>query len=132
MNLFIYETPEELAEAAARELLALDEPPTALFTAQNLITVGAVHKLRELDLHRTVALVGFDDLEQASWPVFGLTTIKVPFDDMMRSAVAMLVERLGGYRGAHRQTVHSIKPVLRRTHLTGPGATGRTRTSTRS
>ena len=36
------------AAAAAGELLAGDEPPTALFTAQNLITLGAVRRLREL------------------------------------------------------------------------------------
>src|SRR5215213_9265801 len=46
-----------LASAAAAELLALDDPPTALFSAQNLITIGTVQRLRALELHHKVALV---------------------------------------------------------------------------
>lgn len=45
----------------ARRLLALDDRPTAIFSAQNLITMGVFRALREADLHRKVALVGFDD-----------------------------------------------------------------------
>lgn len=46
-----------------RELLVRRDPPTALFTAQNLITIGAVRALRSLDLHKRVALFGFDDFQ---------------------------------------------------------------------
>ncbi|MCU1495581.1 MAG: LacI family transcriptional regulator [Acidimicrobiaceae bacterium] len=51
------------ARAACLDLLATDDPPTALFTAHNRLTVGAVHALRALGLEHTVALVGFDDFE---------------------------------------------------------------------
>lgn len=51
----------EMAEKAVRSLLLSKQPPTALFTAQNLITVGAVRALRGLDLQHRVALFGFDD-----------------------------------------------------------------------
>ena len=48
------------AEAVMRTLL--DGPrPTALFTAQNLITIGAVRGLRSLDMRHEIAVVGFDD-----------------------------------------------------------------------
>ena len=33
-----------------RRLMLSHDPPTALFTAQNLITIGAVRALRALDL----------------------------------------------------------------------------------
>lgn len=49
------------AQSIARRLLELDDPPTAIFSAQNLITMGTFRALRELGLHRTIALVGFDD-----------------------------------------------------------------------
>ena len=42
----------EHAHAIARELLQSADPPTAFFAAQNMITIGVVHALRELDLHR--------------------------------------------------------------------------------
>ncbi len=52
----------EAAEAAVAELLALPAPPTALFTSQNLVTIGAVRALRAARAQREVALVGFDDV----------------------------------------------------------------------
>lgn len=56
---------EEAAEKAVRELLTRPDPPTALFTSQNLITIGAIRALRALGLQHTVALVGFDDFQLA-------------------------------------------------------------------
>ena len=50
------------AQQAVLELLGLPDPPTALFTGQNLITIGAIRALRELGRQRQVALVGFDDV----------------------------------------------------------------------
>ena len=49
------------AESAALGMLTGSEPPTALFTAQNLITIGAVRALRRLGRQHEVAVVGFDD-----------------------------------------------------------------------
>ena len=51
----------EAAEAATTALMSRDDPPTALFTAQNLVTYGALRALRRLGLQHRVALVGFDD-----------------------------------------------------------------------
>src|SRR6202030_3425525 len=42
----------EKAEAAVKELMAGAKPPTALFTGQNLITIGAFRALRRLGLHQ--------------------------------------------------------------------------------
>ncbi len=50
------------AEAAARELLTAPDPPTAIFSAMNEITVGAARALAGLGLRRTTAHVGFDDV----------------------------------------------------------------------
>lgn len=53
---------EESAAAATRRVLQGAEPPTAIFSSQNLVTIGAVRALRELGLSHKVALVGFDDI----------------------------------------------------------------------
>ena len=55
----------QAAYAAAREMLTAADAPTAVFTAQNFVSIGAVRALHELDLHRRVAHVGFDDVELA-------------------------------------------------------------------
>jgi LacI family transcriptional regulator len=54
-------TSASLAEAAVTALMRRSDPPTALFTAQNFVTYGALRALRQLGLHQDVALVGFDD-----------------------------------------------------------------------
>lgn len=53
------------AERQVEGLLDRSEPPTALFAAQNLITMAAVTVLRRRGLQNQVALVGFDDFEMA-------------------------------------------------------------------
>jgi LacI family transcriptional regulator len=55
-------TDSDAGAAAVRELLDGADPPTALFTGQNLITIGAIRALRELGRQHEVALVGFDDV----------------------------------------------------------------------
>ncbi len=42
-------------------MMDLKEAPTAIFTGQNLITMGAVRALRARNMQRSVGLVGFDD-----------------------------------------------------------------------
>jgi LacI family transcriptional regulator len=53
------------AQEVALALLQLDEAPTAIFSGQNLITMGTVRALRTLGLQHRIALVGFDDFQLA-------------------------------------------------------------------
>jgi LacI family transcriptional regulator len=55
----------ESAAAAVTAILRADDAPTALFTSQNLVTIGAVRALQELGLDEGVAVVGFDDFPLA-------------------------------------------------------------------
>jgi len=56
-------------------LLSLAEPPTALFTGQDLITMTAAGTLQRKGLQYDVALVGFDDFELADLLQPGVTVI---------------------------------------------------------
>ena len=53
---------EEKARSIVSELLSLADPPTAIFSGQNLITVGTIRALHEHGAQNTTAHVGFDDL----------------------------------------------------------------------
>ncbi len=53
------------AEAATVELLSSPDRPTALVTAQNFVTIGAVRALHRLGRQHEIAMVGFDDVELA-------------------------------------------------------------------
>jgi LacI family transcriptional regulator len=53
-------------ERAGLDIISLPDPPTALFTGQNLVTIGAVKTLRQVDMLDKIALVGFGDLRLAA------------------------------------------------------------------
>jgi LacI family transcriptional regulator len=82
----------DAAGRAAGELMALDEPPTALFTTNNRITIGALRALRDSD--RPPALVGFDDFELAD--LLGVTVISHTPEDMGEIGAGLLLARLDG------------------------------------
>jgi LacI family transcriptional regulator len=54
--------PENDVEAEVERLMNLAEPPTAIFTSQNFITISALRALHRLGLAHRVALIGVDDL----------------------------------------------------------------------
>ena len=93
------------ASEAVAELMAGDDPPTALFSAQNLITIGAVQRLRALDRHRSVALVGFDDLTLADAVEPGLTVVAQNANELGRLTAERLFARLDGDDGPTVQVV---------------------------
>ena len=82
------------AAEATQDLVTGPVAPTALFTAQNLITIGAVQRLRKLGLHRRVGLVGFDDLPLADAVEPGLTVVAQNPAEIGRLAAELLFARL--------------------------------------
>jgi LacI family transcriptional regulator len=68
----------ESAVEAARRLLTLAEPPTAIFAASDLMAVGAIQAARELGLRvpDDLSVVGFDDIQLAELLDPPLTTIR--------------------------------------------------------
>ncbi|MBG0564651.1 LacI family DNA-binding transcriptional regulator [Actinoplanes sp. NEAU-A11] len=85
-----------LADRAVTELFHRTRPPTALFTSQNLITIGAVRALRRLGLHHTVALVGFDDFPLADLVEPAVTVIAQDPAAIGRTAAQALFRRIDG------------------------------------
>jgi LacI family transcriptional regulator len=82
--------------------------------------VGAINAAVELGakVPDDVALIGFDDLPMASWPIFSLTTVRVAFAEMSRAVVKLLVAQLGGDAEPSVPHVFPTELVLRRTHGT--------------
>jgi LacI family transcriptional regulator len=86
----------DAAEAAALALLGGPDPPTALFTAQNLVTIGAVRALRRLGLQHHVAVVGFDDFLLADLLSPAVTVVAQDPAALGRRAAAVLFARMAG------------------------------------
>ncbi|WP_432824910.1 LacI family DNA-binding transcriptional regulator [Dactylosporangium sp. CA-092794] len=88
-------TAEE-AEAAVLRMLDADDPPTACFSAQNLVTLGALRALRRRGRHTAVALVGFDDFPLADLLQPAVTVVAQDPAAMGRLAAELVFRRLDG------------------------------------
>lgn len=111
------------AEAIATEMLRGPRPPTAIFAAQNLVTIGVIHALRALGQQHGVALVGFDDFELADMLDPSITVVAQNPVQLGRVAAGLLFARLDGTHGpSHRITV-DVKLIVRGSgEIVGPGA----------
>ncbi|BEL05277.1 LacI family DNA-binding transcriptional regulator [Actinoplanes sichuanensis] len=82
---------EEGGHTAARELLARPNPPTAVFTGNDLQAVGVYRAARELGLRipADLSVVGFDDLPIAGMLEPALTTVHQPLTEMAVAATEL-------------------------------------------
>lgn len=80
----------------AEELLNLKNRPTALFTGNNLITLGALETIhnQKLKIPQDIAIIGFDDM---SWAISlnpPLTAVRQPGYEIGKRAAEMLFQRV--------------------------------------
>ncbi|EOU1298220.1 ribose operon transcriptional repressor RbsR [Cronobacter sakazakii] len=81
---------------AMQSLLALPEPPQAVFMGNDAMAVGAYQALYQAGLRipQDIALVGYDDIELASYMTPPLTTIHQPKDELGELAIDVLIHRM--------------------------------------
>lgn len=103
----------EIAERLAVEILTGSEPPTAIFSGQNLITVGVIRALRELSLQRSVALIGFDDIPLADLLEPGISVVAQDPARIGRLAASRLFDRLDGRHDAPATDVIPTRLIAR-------------------
>jgi LacI family transcriptional regulator len=79
--------------AATEQLLALSEPPTAVFAANDQMAYGVLSasEAHGLRLPDDLAIIGFDDIAFSAHTRPALTTVRQPFAEMGRSAIEMLL-----------------------------------------
>jgi LacI family transcriptional regulator len=112
----------DVAEAAVHEMLLAPEPPTALFTSQNLITIGALRALRRRAGQHRIAVVGFDDVMLADMVEPGITVVAQDPYTLGRRAAELLFERLNGFNGDSQLVVLPTELVARGSGEIAPAA----------
>ncbi len=87
---------ETKSQRVVEELLDGPEPPTAIFSSQNLITVGAIRALHGRNREHEIALVGFDDIVLADMVRPGITVVAQNPAAIGRLAAERALARLDG------------------------------------
>jgi DNA-binding LacI/PurR family transcriptional regulator len=80
---------------AALDLASGDKYPQAIFCANDIMAMGAMDAIRyrlKLSVPEDVSVVGFDDIENTSWPVYNLTTVRPPVERMVQRTIDNLME----------------------------------------
>jgi DNA-binding LacI/PurR family transcriptional regulator len=110
----------EPAREAARWMLDLPEPPTAIFVASDTQAIGVLELARDVGLHipRDLSVMGYDDLEVAEY--LRLTTINQPLFATGLMGVELLMEAIEQPQMDCRQITLPTELVVRGT--TGPAA----------
>jgi DNA-binding LacI/PurR family transcriptional regulator len=85
--------------AVTRDLLAMDEPPDAIFCFNDLLALGALRALYEAGVRvpDDVAVIGFDDNEDGRFATPSLTTVAPNKAEIARRSVELLANRLRRY-----------------------------------
>lgn len=86
----------ELGRSAIRELLTLDDPPTAVFCVNDMYAIGALSGAREMGCRvpEDISIIGFDDIYLAKVMSPPLTTVHQPLQRMAQLVVAKLIDAL--------------------------------------
>lgn len=87
---------QKTACKSARQLLTMDNPPTAIFAVNDQSALGVYQVAEELGLHipSDLSVVGFDNISEAKH--LGLTTVDQFLFDMGYIAVQMLIKLING------------------------------------
>ncbi|MCW5640936.1 MAG: LacI family DNA-binding transcriptional regulator [Rhodoferax sp.] len=107
----------EDAKAAARSLFAVKaaQRPDAVFVANDHMAIAVMDTLRiELGLRipQDVSVVGFDDVKQASWGSYKLSSVVQDADAMIEATAGLLMEEMDG-ANQNRAVVLPTRLVLR-------------------
>jgi len=104
---------QEGGHRAMQRLLACRPRPTAVFAANDFMALGALLALQEagVAVPKDVAVVGFDNIERATYSMPPLTTVGFPRYEMGKMAVDLLFQRIlrgGDRKGEQRCLPHEL------------------------
>lgn len=92
--------------AAMRSLLALPEPPDAVYCFNDLMAIGAIRACHEAGVRvpDDIAIAGFDNITEGRYSTPTLTTIAPDMDALVQSVLDELLPRINGEIPPHRGT----------------------------
>ncbi|MDX3226257.1 LacI family DNA-binding transcriptional regulator [Streptomyces sp. ME19-01-6] len=112
--------------SAMAHLLDLEEPPDAVFCYSDLVALGALHTLasRGLRVPEDVAVVGYDDIEDARYSNPPVTTVSPDKKLIAETAVERLLKRIGSSSPAPGMEIRAPHRLIPRASTMGRQAVG--------
>ena len=104
----------EAAEEATRTLMARDPAPDAIFVGNDHMAFAVLDTLREglgLRVPEDVSVVGYDDVPQAAWAAYDLTSVRQPLNRMVEATVETLLGQIDN-KGRPAQTLEIAGPLI--------------------
>lgn len=97
------------------KFLALDQPPTAVFTASDEMAIGAIKAIKSkgLSVPEDISIVGFDDVKMASILEPALTTIAQPAFEIGENAMELLMKLINHDALEKNQFILEDKLIIR-------------------
>jgi len=113
---------EPRGHEAARELLALAHPPTAIFASSDVAAFGVLAAARDAgrEVPRDLSVLGFDDIVEASYVGAALSTVRQPLREMGRVAVQCLLRLLADPSQPAERIVMGTELIVRQTTAAPP------------
>lgn len=110
----------ELGYPVVQQLLASKQPFTAIVAFNDIAAIGSVRALQDLNLRvpADVSVIGFDDINAASYTSPRLTTIKQPLAEIGRIATQALLNRIHDTQPPRDEI--TVQPTLVVRESTGP------------
>lgn len=115
---------EQLAYDAAIQLLRGGDRPTAIFTTNNLMTIGVIRAVAELGLGcpDDISMIGIDDLPWAEAVSPRLTMVAQPVRAIGETALDLLAQRIAGTRLGVGTTTVMEPQLIARNSCAAPAA----------
>jgi LacI family transcriptional regulator len=107
-------------EAIIGEHLRTHSSVTAIFSAQNFISLGAARALHAASIQHQIAQVGFDDVDLATVVEPAITVVPQRPRELGRRAAELLFARIDGSGGTWVQEVHDLELIARGSGEIGP------------
>ncbi|MFB9240024.1 LacI family DNA-binding transcriptional regulator [Plantactinospora siamensis] len=110
------------AARAARELLTAEDPPTAVFAANDVSAIVTVTAAAQLGLRvpADLSVVGFDNVPESVLCVPPLTTVEQPIHEMGRLATRMLIKLIRGEPVDRPHVTLDTKLIVRQSSAAPP------------
>ena len=102
---------------AARELLSLPEPPSAIFCVSDILALGVIAAAGKMGLQVPwdLSVTGFDDVDYTTMFHPYLTTVSVPCYDLGRRSMQLLYDQIAQKPGLEREVYLPHKVIVRET-----------------